>query len=255
MLLKEKKVQHPTMMLIPTKTIPLPFPSRTIQTRNFDMDDELLKGGNKYPFLDIPKYTKFLKKLYTPKRKLKGDLKIGRYASVHLFVNAMLDLGTPINVMPALVYKLLKLIDLEPTCVIIQLSNRSIIHPLSILEYVLVQVNNLIFPVDFYMLDMEDESSSKGSKLILGRLFSMTAKTMVDVHVGMLSMEFEDNMMHLNIFKAMKHPANNHSVFYLDVIDLLVNNYMHLHSKYPDFVDFTDFGCTCDGSNKCSICA
>ncbi|RDX70984.1 hypothetical protein CR513_49713, partial [Mucuna pruriens] len=38
---------------------------------------------------------------------------------------------------------------------------------------------------------MEDETSGKGSTLILGRPFLMTAKTKINVHVGMLSMEFE----------------------------------------------------------------
>ncbi|RDY03682.1 hypothetical protein CR513_12703, partial [Mucuna pruriens] len=39
---------------------------------------------------------------------------------------------------------------------------------LGILEDVLVQVNELIFLADFYVLDMEDETSGKGSTLILG---------------------------------------------------------------------------------------
>ncbi|RDX82546.1 hypothetical protein CR513_36634, partial [Mucuna pruriens] len=47
----------------------------------------------------------------------------------------------------------------EPTGMTIQLANRSIVQPLGVLEDVLVQVNGLIFPADFYVLDMEDESS------------------------------------------------------------------------------------------------
>ncbi|RDX96865.1 hypothetical protein CR513_20426, partial [Mucuna pruriens] len=38
--------------------------------------------------------------------------------------------------------------------------------------------------------DMEDEPSSKASTLILGRPFSMTIRTKIDMHVGTLSMEF-----------------------------------------------------------------
>jgi len=63
-----------------------------------------------------------------------------------------------------------------------------------------VQVKDLIFPTDFYILDMENESSSHGSTLILGRPFLMITRTKIDVHVGTLSMEFGDDIMHLNIF-------------------------------------------------------
>ncbi|RDY05602.1 hypothetical protein CR513_10547, partial [Mucuna pruriens] len=72
----------------------------------------------------------------------------------------------------------------------IQLANKSIVQPLGVLEDVLVQVNKLIFPADFYMLDMEDETSGKGSTLIMGRPFLMTARTKIDMHVRTLSMEF-----------------------------------------------------------------
>ncbi|RDX79542.1 hypothetical protein CR513_40028, partial [Mucuna pruriens] len=73
----------------------------------------------------------------------------------------------------------------------IQLANRSIVQPLGVLEDVLVQVNELIFLADFYVLHMEDETFGKESTLILGRPFLMTARTKIDVHVGTLSMEFE----------------------------------------------------------------
>ncbi|RDX77865.1 hypothetical protein CR513_41935, partial [Mucuna pruriens] len=48
------------------------------------------------------------------------------------------------------------------------LANKSVVQSLGILEDVLVQANELIFPADFYVLDMEDEASTKVSMLILG---------------------------------------------------------------------------------------
>ncbi|RDY11031.1 hypothetical protein CR513_04352, partial [Mucuna pruriens] len=179
------------------------------------------------PLLDaikqVPKYAKFLKELCVHKRrKMKGSKEIGGVVSALTrneaiiagaptlpqkcrdprifsvpctigectFANAMLDLGASINVMPASIYRSLNFGDLEPTGMTIQLANRSIVQPLGVLEDVLVQVNELIFPADFYVLDMEDETTGKESTLILERPFLMTAKTKIDVHVGMLSMEF-----------------------------------------------------------------
>ncbi|RDX97958.1 hypothetical protein CR513_19203, partial [Mucuna pruriens] len=103
------------------------------------------------------------------------------------FTDAMLDLGASINVMPTSIYKSLNFGDLEPTGMTIQLANRSVVQPLGVLKDVLVLVNELIFPANFYVLDMEDERSRKGSTLILG--------TKINVHVGILSMEFGDTLV------------------------------------------------------------
>ncbi|RDX99997.1 hypothetical protein CR513_16879, partial [Mucuna pruriens] len=86
----------------------------------------------------------------------------------------MLNLGASINVMPISIYKSLNIV------------NRSVVQPLGILEDVLVQVNELIFPASFYVLDMEDETSAKGPTLILGQPFLMIAKTKIDVHARTL---------------------------------------------------------------------
>ncbi|RDX79036.1 hypothetical protein CR513_40586, partial [Mucuna pruriens] len=107
-----------------------------------------------------------------------------------------------------------------------------------VLEDVLVQVNELIFPADFYVLDMEDETSGKASTLILGRPFLMTARTKIDVHVGTLSMEFGDTLVHFNIFKAMKHPTEDHSLFGIDLIDELVEEYLKLDDSSEDIENF-----------------
>ncbi|RDY10710.1 hypothetical protein CR513_04728, partial [Mucuna pruriens] len=169
------------------KTVPLPFPNRTISTKKPKSDEKLLRMFRKVeiniPLLDaikkILKYAKFLKKLCVHKRKkMKGSMEIGGIDSTIFsvpctigdctFAGAMLDLEASINVMPTSIYKSLNFGDLEPIRMTIQLANRSVVQPLGILEDVLVQVNELIFPTDFYMLDMEDETSGKGSTLILG---------------------------------------------------------------------------------------
>ncbi|RDX85792.1 hypothetical protein CR513_32966, partial [Mucuna pruriens] len=108
----------------------------------------------------------------------------------------------------------------------IQLANRSVVQPLGILE----DVNDLIFPADFYVLDMEDEMSRKGSALIMGRSFLMTAKTKIDVYAGTLSMEFGDNL----------HPTEDHSLFGIDMIDELVEEHTQLDpdsDEMPSFVE------------------
>ncbi|RDY07800.1 Retrovirus-related Pol polyprotein from transposon gypsy, partial [Mucuna pruriens] len=123
--------------------------------------------------------------------------------------------------MPTSIYKSLKFGDLDPTGMTIQLANRSVVQPIGILEDVLVQVNELIFSTDFYVLDMEDETSGKGSTLILGISFLMTARTKIHVHAKTLSMEFGDHLVQFNIFEVVKHPTEDHSLFGIDLIDEL----------------------------------
>ena len=68
----------------------------------------------------------------------------------------MLDLGASINVMSTLVYKSLHLGDLKPTGVVIHLTNISVVLQLGVIENVLVRVNNMIFPANFYVFGYEE---------------------------------------------------------------------------------------------------
>ncbi|RDX94694.1 hypothetical protein CR513_22897, partial [Mucuna pruriens] len=85
---------------------------------------------------------------------------------------------------------------------------------------------------------MEDETSRKESTLILGRPFLMMARIKIDVHDGILSMEFGDTLVQFNIFEAMKHPTEDHSLFGIDLIDELVEEYLQLDSSSEDIVNF-----------------
>ena len=158
-----------------------------------EVEKEILETFRKVevniPLLDaikqIPRYAKFLKELCTHKRKLKGNERIsmGRNVSAligkfvpHIlekckdpctfciaciignskFENAMLDLGASVSVMPLSIFNSLSLGPLQPTGVVIQLANRSVAYPTGFIEDVLVRVGELIFLVDFYVLNMED---------------------------------------------------------------------------------------------------
>ncbi|RDY10414.1 hypothetical protein CR513_05068, partial [Mucuna pruriens] len=230
----------------------------------------------------IPKYAKFLEELCSHKRKkMKGAVEMGRIVSVlvkhedssaglqrilpkkcqdmgifvvpctigdRTFTDAMLDLRASINIMSTSIYKSLNLGDLEPTWMEIQLANRSVVQPLGVLEDILVQVNELILLVDFYVLDMEDEPFGEGFEepfgegfaLILGRPFFMAKSTKIDVHVGTLSMEFGDTFVKFNSFEALKHPDEDHSIFSIDTIDGLIEDYFRIGTGNANLVDFVN---------------
>ncbi|KAM1764071.1 hypothetical protein COP1_003277 [Malus domestica] len=118
------------------------------------------------------------------------------------FEHVMLDLGASINVMPYSIYA----------------SNA---YPKGVLEDVLVQVNHLIFPADFYILNMEDLAHSTSLPIILGRPFMKTAHTKIDVFKGTLTMEFDGEVIDFNISETMRYPVDDHSCFSIDIIDSL----------------------------------
>ncbi|KAK5775292.1 hypothetical protein PVK06_043165 [Gossypium arboreum] len=133
----------------------------------------------------IPRYAKFLKELCTNKQKLTSNEKVSvgenvsavlqrkmpakckdramfaiPYKIGHLGIKkAICDLGASINVMHFSIYESLKAGFLIKTCVIIQLVDKSIVHPKGVLEDVLVKVNGLIFPEDFYMIKIEEDNA------------------------------------------------------------------------------------------------
>ncbi|CAN6695200.1 unnamed protein product [Malus baccata var. baccata] len=142
------------------------------------------------------------------------------------FESAMLDLGASINVMPYSIYASMNLGELKNDGVIIQLADRSNAYPKGVLEDVLVQVNHLVFPADFYVLEMEDSNHSPQLPILLGRPFMKTARTKIDVFKGTLTMEFDAEVIDFNISDAMRYPHDGHSCFSIDVIDFWAQEFL-----------------------------
>ncbi|KAH9716919.1 hypothetical protein KPL71_021635 [Citrus sinensis] len=209
---------------IKTLSIPPPFPSRFKQSKKEEQEKEILETFRKVEvnilLLDVikqvPRYAKFLKELCSNKQKLSGNEKI----SVGENVSAVLQRKLPPKCKdPG---------PMEETGIIIQLADRSNAYSKGVMEDVLVQVNELVFPADFYILEMEDELSPNPTPILLGRPFLKTARTKIDVHDGTLTMEFDGEVIRFNIFEAMRYPSDVHSVFAMDDINTLVQDFFEL---------------------------
>ena len=167
------------------------------------------------PFVEalsqMPRYAKFLKDILSKKKKLEeisavtlsnecstilqnkerlpqklkdpGSFTIPCTIGSLSFGRALADLGASINLLPYDIFKKLGLGEPKPTRMSIQLADRSIKYPRGIIEDVLVKIDKFIFPVDFVILDMDEDVNVP---LILGRPFLATAKAIIDVHDGKL---------------------------------------------------------------------
>ncbi|CAH9131381.1 unnamed protein product [Cuscuta epithymum] len=236
---------------------PVPFPNRLKSSKLNSSFEEIYKLLSKVnvnlPLLDMiknmPAYAKFLKELSTRKRRyepnekvfvskavsdvLQKDLppKLEDPGSFIININlgnsksekAMLDLGASINLMPYSVYLKLGLNELKSTTMSLQLADRSIRYPRGIVEDVLVQVDKLIIPADFVVLDMDDQCKYvKDMPILLGRPFMATAKTMIDVQNGKLTMSVLDETVEFSILKSMNMSADSSCCFALDILDPIV---------------------------------
>ncbi|KAL3587291.1 hypothetical protein D5086_014158 [Populus alba] len=241
------------------KKIP-PFLVSCSRSKKEDKEKEILEVFKRVklniPLLDaikkIPKYAKFLKELCTTKRafKLKGYemVSMGEVVSTIVqknmplnqkdpgaftipfignasFKRALCYLGASISVIPKHVYDSLSLEPLNKTSIVIQLADHSFVYPLGVIEDVLVKIDSLIIPYDFYILDMEHDScdSSNNTLILFGRPFLKTTDTKIDCGKDTLSMEVGDEKIEFNFHDAMKYPYSNvYSITCYDQIDKCV---------------------------------
>ncbi|XP_019157162.1 PREDICTED: uncharacterized protein LOC109153743 [Ipomoea nil] len=238
---------------------PVPFPGR-LQNSKFDKSfaeiyDLLSKVNVNLPLLDMiknmPAYAKFLKELNTRKRRYAHNEKVFMSKTVSAVLQtdlppkledpgsfiititvgnskkekAMLDLGASINLMPYSVYLQLGLDKLKSTTMSLELADRSVRYPRGIVEDVLVQVDKLIIPADFVVLDINKKCNhEQDMPILLGRPFMATAKTMIDVQNGKLTMTVLDETVEFSILKSMKLPENDNShCFAVDVLDSIIS--------------------------------
>ncbi|CAN6718912.1 unnamed protein product [Malus baccata var. baccata] len=236
----------------PTNVFPLnvPFRSRFLQSKNEEEEKDVLETFRKVhvniPLLDaikqIPKYANCLKKLCTTKKRTRekevvhvsenvsailqrklppkckdpGSFTIPCVIGNTRFNSAMLDLGASINVMLYSVYASMNLGALKHDGVIIQLADRSNAYPKGVLEDVLVHVDHLVFPADFYVLEMDESNHAPSLPILLGRPFMKTAQTKIDVAKGLVTMAFGGDMISFKISESIETPNVVHSCCAID---------------------------------------
>lgn len=151
----------------------------------------------------------------------------------------MLDLGASINLMLYSVYKQLILGELKPASMSIQLADRSKKFPKGIIEYLLVQVDRLIVPVDFVVMDMESTFTTVESIIFLGRPFMVATNTIIDVHDGKISMNVLGETVKFEVTNALLLSSETYidECAFVDEIDACVDDYYvkQFESKVESF--------------------
>ncbi|KAJ9128976.1 hypothetical protein P3X46_034262 [Hevea brasiliensis] len=184
---------------------PLPFPQRFQKAKldkQFGKFLEVLKSLHvTIPFTDalgqMPSYAKFLKEILSNKKKLEefetvalteessailqnklppklkdpGSFSIPCHIGDISIDKALCDLGASVSLMPLSIYEKVKIGEMKPTTISLQLADRSIKFPIGIVENVPLKVGKFFIPVDFVVLEMEEDVHIP---IILGRPFLAT---------------------------------------------------------------------------------
>ncbi|XP_042987493.1 uncharacterized protein LOC122315550 [Carya illinoinensis] len=192
--------------LEPKVTPPAPFPQRLVPLHKDKHHAEILDIFRQVriniPLLNaieqIPTYAKFLKDLCTVKRRLNVKKKAFLMEQVSAIIQsntppkykdpdspiiacvigsskigqALLDLGSSVNLLPYNTYEQLGLGELKPTSIILQLADRSIKKP--------------------------------RAPVILGRPFLATSNALINCRSGILKLTFGNMTLELNVFNTFE---------------------------------------------------
>ncbi|XP_006579072.1 uncharacterized protein [Glycine max] len=220
---------------VPAKKVPYPLVSSKKDkelyfARFLDIFDKL---EITIPFREalqhMPLYTKFLKDLLTKKGKYINDESIVVEGNCSIVIQrilpqkfkdpgnvtisysigdvpvgkAFIDLGASINLMSLSMCRRIKNLKMASTRMTLQLAYCSITRPFGVVEDVLVKVHHFTFPMDFVIMDIEEDAKIP---LILGWSFMLTKKCVVDMGNANLEMSVEDQKVTFNMFEALKYP-------------------------------------------------
>ncbi|GJR32040.1 zinc finger, CCHC-type containing protein [Tanacetum coccineum] len=130
-------------------------------------------------------YEAILKKKITKKEDVGGNFEIPCSIGGLKHVNALVDQGFNMKIMPYSTY--MKLTNEMPaeTDIRLSLASHSYIYPLGIAEDVLVEVAEHVYPVDFVILDIKENEKRP---FILGTTFLTTAKAAIKFDKGTITL-------------------------------------------------------------------
>ncbi|XP_025640214.1 uncharacterized protein [Arachis hypogaea] len=214
---KEEETPEPTppKQVLKSYVPKAPYPQRLRKDGKDNQFSRFLEIFKKLqiniPFAEVleqmPLYDKFLKKLMTRKRNWEEKETIVLSEEWNISIKkALCDLGASINLMSLAMMKRMGIEEAKPTRMAFQLIDRTFKFPHGVVEDLLLKVGEFIFPVDFVVLDMEEESNAS---IILGRPFLATAGAIINVQKGDLVLRLHEEKMVFNVFKGMSYPKES----------------------------------------------
>ncbi|XP_074298060.1 uncharacterized protein LOC141628871 [Silene latifolia] len=204
--------------------------------------DMLKKLEVSLPFTEVVTqmtlYTKFLKDVLTKKRSTGGDGLVSLrgecsaillnpmpeklqdpgsfsipYTVGNMSINrALCDLRSSVSILPIPIARKIRLHDMIPTSMTLQLADRSVQRPMGMIEDMPVKVGNFYIPVDFLVLDIPKDQETP---IILGRPFLATKNVNINVK---LTFKVGGNVVEFSLPGAISKPMFE-SVYSIDMLE------------------------------------
>ncbi|XP_050875112.1 uncharacterized protein LOC127078722 [Lathyrus oleraceus] len=242
---------------------PISYPQRFVRSKSvgqFKKFVELLKQLNiTIPFTEaitqMPSYTKFLKEILSNKKKIEDNEPVTLTAECSAIIQnnmppklkdpwsfsmpyvigkfvidkELCELGANISLMPLSICERLKMGELRPTSMSVQLADHSVKFPVGMLENVIVRVGQFYIPTDFIIMDIKEDSNIL---IILGRPFLATVGAIIDVKKGKLTFEVGEENFEFILTQFLKASTIDDTCFMLDVINECVREMENEQTSY-----------------------
>ncbi|XP_016164888.1 uncharacterized protein LOC107607445 [Arachis ipaensis] len=244
------KVKEPKRNTLHGEPLPIPFPTlaKTAKKQE-ELDPTMVEVFKKVEVIvplfqaiqQVSKYANFLKDVCTHKDKLgnlntkpvddsissllpekcndPGPCLVTCLIGGIKFMDCMCDLGACLSIMSLPIYERLNLSPLKRSGARFVLADKSIVSVVGIAENVLVNIQGLLFPVDFHILETPSIDFNKPSSILLGRLFLKTARFKLDAHSGVYSFELDGKLVKFTLEESNKPVLEAYSIFGCDIIE------------------------------------
>ncbi|XP_025652726.1 uncharacterized protein [Arachis hypogaea] len=206
------KVKEPKRKTLLEEPLPIPFPTLAKKAKKQEELNPTMVEVFKKVEVTVPlfqaiqqvlRYAKFLKDICTHKEKL-GNLNTRPVddSISSLLLEKCNDTGPCLRSRARFV-----------------LADKIIVSVVGIAENVLVNIQGLLFPVDFYILETPPIDSNKPSSILVGRTFLKTARFKLDAHSGVYSFEADGKLLKLTLEESNKPVLEAYSIFGCDVVE------------------------------------
>nr|GFA35525.1 reverse transcriptase domain-containing protein [Tanacetum cinerariifolium] len=203
-------VVAPVSAPMPNLKPSIPYPSRRDNEKRRDQANEQIKKlyeifkdmSFKISFTDalilMPKFASTLKALIGKKEKLIWEgISLPELTPTCMTLElADRSVSKPIGI---------SLLELTPTCMTLELADRSVSKPIGITKDVSFKVGVFHFPADFVIINFKPDPRVP---LILGRCFLKTSRALIDVHNGELTLRIGNEAITYNLDQTVRYSAN-----------------------------------------------